>query len=133
MVARKYTAPPLQRGYGMSIYRGNALQRGHGLGGLFKGLFKLAAPIIRRTAVRVGKKALKTVGKRALKAGANVLTDIADKKATPKEAIIKHAKEIIIPPKGINTSRRKTKPNTLKKTAKSKVKKGKTVIAPRMK
>jgi hypothetical protein len=116
----------------MAIYRGNALQRGHGLGGLFKSLFKLAAPIVRRTAVRAGKKALKTVGRRALKAGANVLTDIADKKATPKEALIRRAKQVVLPPKSINTSKRKTKSSTLKKTTKSKVQKRKHIIAPRM-
>ena len=132
MVVRKYTAPSLQHGYGMAIYRGNALQRGHGLGGLFKSLFKLAAPIVRRTAVRAGKKALKTVGRRALKAGANVLTDIADKKATPKEALIRRAKQVVLPPKSINTSKRKTKSSTLEKTTKSEVQKRKHIIAPRM-
>ena len=105
MAARKnvipfYSAPSLQRGYGMAIYRGNALQRGHGLGGLFKGLFRTAAPIIRRT----GKKILKSVGQRALKAGANVLSDIAEYRASPKEALKSRVKEIFVPPNTINKS-----------------------------
>ena len=102
-----------QRGYG--IYRGRALQRGHGLGGIFKGLFRMAAPLLKKA----GKKALRTVGKRALKAGANALTDIAEKRATPKQALKSRVKEILVPPppspkKGINTRVTKKKPHSVK-------------------
>ena len=83
-----YSAPSLQRGYGMAIYRGRALQRGHGLGGLFKGLFRIAAPIIKRTLVPIGKRALKAVGKRALEAGAHAVKDIVEDKVSVKDALI---------------------------------------------
>ena len=55
---KTYTAQSLQKGYGMggTIFRGRALQRGHGIGGLFRGLLGIAAPIIKRAIVPVGKK-----------------------------------------------------------------------------
>ena len=57
---KTYTAQSLQKGYGMggTIFRGRALQRGHGIGGLFRGLFRIAAAMIRRAIVPVGKKIL---------------------------------------------------------------------------
>ena len=51
-------------------FQGLAYQRGHGLGSIFKGLFRLLVPI--------GKKVLKTVGKEALSAGANIAGDLAE-------------------------------------------------------
>ena len=37
-----------QRGYGdMRVFRGQALQRGHGSGGLFKGLMRVAMPLMK--------------------------------------------------------------------------------------
>ena len=120
MVRRKNpvyrTAKFHQRGYG--IYRGRALQRGHGLGGIFKSLFRMATPILKK----VGKKALRTVGKRALKAGANALTDIAEKRASPKEAVKSRAKQIIFPPKDINKSVRKKKNHSTARTARGRKK-----------
>ena len=101
-----------QRGYG--IYRGRALQRGHGLGGIFKSLFRMAAPVLKKA----GKKALRTVGKRALKAGANALTDIAEKRASPKEALKSRAKQIVFPQKDINKSDNKKKNHSTARTAK---------------
>ncbi len=50
------------------IYRGIRQQRGHGIGGLFRGLFRTVAPML--------KKGLVHIGKRALTAGASALSDI---------------------------------------------------------
>ena len=62
------------------MFRGPPLQRGHGLGGLFKTLFRVAVPVIRcaapiakKVALRVGKSA----AKRAAKAGAKVIHYVA--------------------------------------------------------
>ena len=71
----------------MAIYRGRELQRGHGLGGLFKGLFRLAAPIIKRSKVRIGKRALKAVGKKVLRAGASAVQDIVENKVSVKDGL----------------------------------------------
>ena len=72
-----------QHGGRVLVFRGAPLQRGHGLGGLFKTLFRVAipairraAPIVKRAAVRVGKAATK----RAVKAGTQVLKDVASNK-----------------------------------------------------
>ena len=77
-----------QHGGRVLVFRGASLQRGHGLGGLFKTLFRVAipairraAPIVKRAAVRVGKAATK----RAVKAGTQVLKDVASNKSTLKE------------------------------------------------
>ena len=129
-----YSAPSLQRGYGMSIYRGRALQRGHGLGGLFKGLFRIAAPIIKRTLVPIGKRALKAVGKRALEAGAHAVKDIVEDKVSVKDALKNRAVEVIDPRNyTINTGTRKRKANISSNTPQRKVKRRrKTIIAPHL-
>ena len=51
----------------MPAFRGPALQKGYGLGGLFKGLVRTLAPAL--------KQGLISVGKRALQTGTEVLND----------------------------------------------------------
>ena len=84
----------------MRIFRGQALQRGHGLGGLFKTLFRVAmpivrraAPIVKRVAVQAVKRGAKGVAKRAAKAGARVIKDVASKQSTLKESLKQRAQE----------------------------------------
>ena len=79
-----------QYGGRVLVFRGAPLQRGHGLGGLFKTLFRVAVPAIRRAAsiakreaTRFGKSALK----RRAKAGANVLEDVVTNRSILKEAL----------------------------------------------
>ena len=149
------TKNTLQRGYGrMAIYRGQPLQRGHGFGGLLKGLARIAipiikrslvksAPIIRRTLVSAGKKALKSAGKRALKTAAYVVKDVAKDGRSLKESInkrsseavrkeknklIKQAFEAVSKQKPINTSAPKRKSNT--NVRRSKVKRKRPINAP---
>ena len=64
-----YGNQALQTGYGMDGYKGFPYQRGAGLGSFFKSLFRMAVPIFRSTG--------KQVGKHALTAGANVMSDMA--------------------------------------------------------
>ena len=66
------------------VYRGVRQQRGHGIGGLFRGLFRTVAPML--------KKGLTHVGKRALTAGANALSDISENNTPIKEALKKQVK-----------------------------------------
>ena len=147
------TKNTLQRGYGrMAIYRGQPLQRGHGFGGLLKGLARIAipiikrslvksAPIIRRTLVSAGKKALKSAGKRALKTAAYVVKDVAKDGRSLKESInkrssvalrkeknklIKEAFKVVSKP--INTSAPKRKSNT--NVRRSKIKRKRPINAP---
>ena len=77
---RKY-----QRGSGgIPIFRAEPLQRGYGLGGLFRGLYRSVKPTL--------KKGLATIGKRALKAGADILEDVVVNKTPIKQAVKKRAK-----------------------------------------
>ena len=124
----------LQRGYGMTGFRGAPLQRGHGIGGLFKGLFRIAVPIIRKSLAPIArrglkaaaKSALKSAGKKALKASAYALKDVAEDKATLKEALKNRANEALNSGIAtINTGARKRKSNTTVRGSKSKVLKNK--------
>lgn len=66
------------------IYVGSPHQRGHGIGKFLGGLFRKAIPLLTRGS--------KAVGREALRAGLNVLTDVAS--AVPlKESIRKRVKE----------------------------------------
>ena len=58
-----------QYGSGYPHFVGTPYQRGGGIGSFFRGLFRAVAPIMKS----VGK----TVGKEALRAGANILADTA--------------------------------------------------------
>ena len=82
-----------QYGYGLPAYRGIVMQRGYGLGGLFKGLMRSVTPHI--------KQGLKSVGKKALKTGLEVISDISqggNLKQSLKRRAIQNAKELIQQP-----------------------------------
>ena len=49
-----------QVGEGLPVFVGARVQRGHGLGSLFGGLIRSAMPLIKRGALALGKRALKT-------------------------------------------------------------------------
>ena len=49
-----------QAGGGYPVYAGSRYQRGHGLGSVFGGLFKAAAPLLKKGAQALGREALKT-------------------------------------------------------------------------
>lgn len=62
----------------MEYYQGARYQRGAGLGSIFGGLIRSAAPMVMR--------GLKTVGKEALQGGMNVLGDVVQGKRSLKQA-----------------------------------------------
>ena len=90
--------PAWQYGHGMQSFRGPAMQKGYGLGGLFKGLARSFAPVLKRGLV--------TVGKKALKAGVEVLGDVASGEKV-KDSIKKRAKKNVQEIFTINDSRKK--------------------------
>ena len=49
-----------QAGHGLPGFQGMRFQRGHGLGGMFKGLLRLATPLLKKGAVELGKTSLRT-------------------------------------------------------------------------
>ena len=66
----------MQYGNGLPAFRGAVLQRGYGVGGLFRGLFKSVIPAAKTTlktaarrAVPLLKSNLKNIGKQVLKQG----------------------------------------------------------------
>nr|DAC81380.1 TPA_asm: cupiennin [Parasteatoda house spider adintovirus] len=56
-----------QAGNGLSYYKGVSLQRGSGLGGIFKSMFRMVLPLFKSGA--------KAVGKQALKSGVDIAND----------------------------------------------------------
>ena len=85
-----------QYGGRVLVFRGAPLQRGHGLGGLFKTLFRVAVPVIRRAAPiakKVAVRVAKSAAKRAAKAGTKVIQDVATNRTTFKEAVKERAQE----------------------------------------
>jgi|SRR5215813_685858 len=72
-----------QAGGGSQVFRGPIMQRGDGLGSLFKSLFQFFRPIIVPTA--------KSIGREALLATSGALSDIASG-STVKEAAKKRLK-----------------------------------------
>ena len=49
-----------QCGHGMPVFYGTHMQRGHGIGSIFSGLFRSIFPVLKRVASVIGKKALQT-------------------------------------------------------------------------
>jgi len=76
-----------QTGYGpvkFNVFRAYTplnRQRGHGFGGLLRGLFRRAVPLL--------KKGLAHAGRRALRAGGDVLEDVLVNKTPLKQAVEK--------------------------------------------
>ena len=57
-----------QHGGAIAAFHGTRVQRGYGLGGLLRGLFRTAVPLLKQGA--------KAVGKTALKTGAQIASDV---------------------------------------------------------
>ena len=89
------------------------LQRGHGLGNVFRGLFRTAMPMV--------KKGLLHLGKSALVAGANALHDVSENKSNLRDAVKRRAVEALHPKNLINRAGVKRKAVNLTKRATRKV------------
>lgn len=70
MVRARSRTLPIYTQYGgtMNVFRGRRLQKGHGIGGVLRGLFRSAMPLI--------KKGVKSLGKVALETGVQVANDV---------------------------------------------------------
>ena len=99
------------------VFVGEPLQRGYGLGGIFRGLMKRALPI------------LTSVGARALNVGARALTDVGNNNISVKNAVKRQLKNELNDLKGINrvtASRKPITPPRARKRATSKQKRAKS-------
>lgn len=76
-----------------SVFVGSSRQRGHGLGSWFAGLFRSALPLLAKGA--------RAVGKEALRAGVNILDDVAENNVGFKEAFHNRVSE-----SGLNLKRK---------------------------
>lgn len=66
-----------QAGNGMPVFSGTAMQRGHGLGSILKGLFRIATPLLKTAGKQVLRKSapiIKEAGKQVLKRGLQEMT-----------------------------------------------------------
>ena len=71
-----------QVGNGMPVFVGAAGQRGHGLGNILRGLFRIATPLIKTigsSALKKSKPIMKQVGKWALNEGINAVANAVSK------------------------------------------------------
>lgn len=67
----------LQQAAGLPSFAGPLVQQGHGIGGIFKSLFRSVIPLF-RSAAPVLKKVAKTAAKEVVRTGANVVDDVID-------------------------------------------------------
>ena len=81
-----YVNQAKQKGGNLPAFHGARSQRGYGLGGIFRGLFRWAMPHLRQGARVLGKKALQT--------GVNVAQDVIEGKDV-KRAVRKRAKQAL--------------------------------------
>lgn len=60
---------------GYPVFRGYANQRGYGLGGIFKSIYKFILPLFKKHALPVLKKGAEVVGTEAIRTAANIAND----------------------------------------------------------
>jgi hypothetical protein len=88
---------------GIPAYSGVVMQRGYGLGGIFKGLIRAVAPHV--------KSQLKNVGKQVLKTGLEVIGDVTEG-GNIKTAVKRRSKENFL--EYINPRKKQKTSSTLK-------------------
>lgn len=86
-----------QAGSGLSGFHGSRYQHGSGLGSLFSGVLRAAAPLLKRGAIALGKHALKT--------GVNLASNYLNQPQTPINRRAKRKRIIYRQAKQRRTSR----------------------------
>ena len=100
-----------QAGNGYPVFAGSRMQRGHGLGSIFSGLFKAATPLLKRGAKALGKQALSTGMELAsdLIEGKNFKTAAKSRLKKAGSNLISEASTSIRRPPGKRVKKRKIK------------------------
>ncbi|KAK2171498.1 hypothetical protein NP493_1059g00013 [Ridgeia piscesae] len=107
-----------QVGGALPFFVGAKVQRGHGLGSLLGGLLRSAAPLIRRGAVAVGKRALRT----GMQIADDVMTEQNIKQAA-KRRVTDAGKDLLrslataAGPPGVRTQSKKRQRRPIKRAA----------------
>lgn len=83
-----------QIGSGLPAFVGSRYQRGHGLGSMFKSLFRWISPIFKTHALPVLSQGAKTVGEEAIKTVAGIANDALSGK-TLESSVQQRAKEAV--------------------------------------
>ena len=99
-----------QAGHGYNpVFAGSRMQRGHGLGSIFSGLFKAATPLLKRGAKALGKQALSTGMELAndLLEGRNFKTAAKSRLKKAGSSLMKDAVHSIKKPPGKRVKRNK--------------------------
>ena len=107
---RKRSRDQYGRGYNIPVFVGQPLQHGYGLGGIFRGLFRKAVPLLKRGLTRVGE--------RALTAGARALADVGENDTSLKTAMKQQLNNELNALKGINKATVSRKPTIQRRARK---------------
>lgn len=105
----------------MNYFQGGTVQRGYGLGGVFRGLARSFTPVIKRGLIEVGKRALNT--------GVDILSDFADgeslKHAAKRRMVnqLKNPISLLKPSQPVSRKRKSTISSHLRKNTRKKRKK----------
>jgi hypothetical protein len=83
-----------QAGGQYTVFRGAERQRGYGLGGIFKSLYKYILPLFKSHALPVIKKGAQVVGTEAIRAANNIAND-ALKGVNVKDSIKQHTTAVV--------------------------------------
>ena len=100
-----------QRGTGMRVFEGASFQKGHGLGSIVKGLFRMAIPLASKI---FNKNTLKTIGKHALKRGLDIASSEMKKAKRPR--IVREIGHMIPTQFKLEKAASSPRPKTTKKT-----------------
>ena len=109
-----------QYGGNLSAFHGARVQRGYGLGGLLKGLFRAAVPLFKQGAKAVGRTALKTGARVAndVLQGQDIKSSLKTRGSQARQELQKKAKKKIV--KMIGGGKKKMK-KSVKKTSKRRI------------
>ena len=81
----------LHYGSGLPVFRGDAHQRGYGIGNVISGLFRSALPVI----TPMLKAGAKSLAKTAFSTGRNVLSDVISDRRTLEDSLKKRVSEAL--------------------------------------
>ena len=109
-----------QHGGNLPAFHGARVQRGYGLGGLLKGLFRAAVPLFKQGAKAVGRTALKTGARVAsdVLQGQDIKSSLKTRGSQAQRELQKKAKKKIV--KMIGGGKKKMK-KSVKKTSKRRI------------
>ena len=110
----------VQYGGTINVFRGRRFQRGHGIGGVLKGLFRSAMPLIKKGAKSLGNLALETGAQVAkdVMAGENIKSSVKRRGKQAGKTLVERAIKNVSQ-KGNGRKTRRNQPRKRRNTAKN--------------